>query len=62
MTIVQQSCNSCVIFALAEELEGNIVDHKRSLELLELQEMLSWPPVTALDPDAYIPEVHTNST
>lgn len=39
-----------------KELEGNIADHKRSLELLELQEMLSWPSVTALDPDAYIPE------
>lgn len=41
----------------AEELEGNIVEHKRSLELLELQETISWPPVAVLDTDAYIPEV-----
>ncbi len=43
-----------------EELEGNIDESKRSAELLELQETLSWPSVTLQDMDAYIPEVrHT---
>ena len=40
-----------------EELEGNILEHKRSLELLELQETVSWPSIYSLDPDAFIPEV-----
>lgn len=40
-----------------EELEGNIDENKRSAELLELQETLSWPTVSQLDTDSYIPEV-----
>ncbi|XP_064400266.1 pleckstrin homology domain-containing family G member 6-like [Halichondria panicea] len=39
-----------------KELEGNIDESKRSAELLELQETLSWPSVTLQDMDAYIPE------
>lgn len=42
-----------------EELEANIAHHKRSAELLELQETLCWPSVVSLDPDSYIPEVHS---
>ena len=41
----------------AEELQGNITAHQRSLELLELQETLSWPPLSSLCPDSFIPEV-----
>lgn len=43
---------------LVEELEANIDENKRSAELLELQETLSWPTVVQLDTDAYIPEVN----
>ena len=42
-----------------EELEANIAHHKQSAELLELQETLCWPSVVSLDPDSYIPEVHS---
>ena len=38
----------------AEELEANINEHKRSAELLELQETLYWPSVVQLDPEAYV--------
>ena len=41
----------------SEELEGHIDDHKRSAELLELQETLSWPSVLNLDTEDYKPEV-----
>ena len=41
----------------AEELQANITDNQRSVELLELQETLSWPPLSSLCPDCYIPEV-----
>ena len=37
-----------------EELEANINDHKRSAELLELQETLYWPSVSQLHPEAFI--------
>ena len=37
-----------------EELEANINEHKRSAELLELQETLYWPSVAQLHPDAYV--------
>jgi hypothetical protein len=40
----------------AEELQANITDNQRSVELLELQETLSWPPLSSLCPDCYIPE------
>lgn len=37
-----------------EELEANINEHKRSAELLELQETLYWPSVSQLNQEAYI--------
>ena len=37
-----------------EELEANINEHKRSVELLELQETLYWPSVSQLHPEAYV--------
>lgn len=40
-----------------EELQANITAHQRSVELLELQETLSWPSLASLCPDSYIPEV-----
>ena len=40
-----------------EELEANIVENKRSAEMLELQETLCWPSLSQLEPGAYIPEV-----
>jgi hypothetical protein len=39
-----------------KELQANITDNQRSVELLELQETLSWPPLSSLCPDCYIPE------
>lgn len=41
----------------AEELQANITAHQMSVELLELQETLSWPSLASLCPDSYIPEV-----
>lgn len=40
-----------------EELQANITAHQMSVELLELQETLSWPSLASLCPDSYIPEV-----
>ena len=40
-----------------EELESAIAQHKCSLELLELQEMLYWPPLQQICPESYIPPV-----
>ena len=37
-----------------EELEANINEHKRSAELLELQETLYWPSVCQLHTEAYV--------
>lgn len=37
-----------------KELEANINEHKRSAELLELQETLYWPSVMELNPEAYV--------
>jgi len=45
------------LYPYTEELEANIAEHKRSAELLELQETICWPSVVSLDPEAYIPEV-----
>jgi len=45
------------LYPYTEELEANIAEHKRSAELLELQETICWPSVISLDPEAYIPEV-----
>lgn len=45
-----------------EELEANITAQHRSEELLELQETLSWPPLSSLCPDSYIPEVRAHLT
>ena len=46
-----------ILTFLAEELESAIAQHKCSLELLELQEMLYWPPLQQICPDSYIPQV-----
>ena len=43
----------------SEELEANIDENKRSAEMLELQETLSWPTLAQLEPSTYIPEVTT---
>lgn len=53
---VLRGANDCVSIT-AEELQANITAHQRSVELLELQETLSWPPLASLCPDSYIPEV-----
>ena len=45
-------CVLCV-----EELEANIMESKRSEELLKLQETLCWPTLAQLHPGSYIPEV-----
>ena len=41
-------------YVCTEELEANINEHKRSAELLELQETLYWPSVMELNPEAYV--------
>lgn len=42
------------LYTRTEELEANINEHKRSAELLELQETLYWPSVSQLNPEAYV--------
>ena len=58
LPLIPLSLISLTLIPPTEELEANITGHKRSAELLELQETLCWPSVVSLDPDAYIPEVH----
>lgn len=48
--------------SIAEELEANIAENKRSAEMLELQETLCWPTLSQLEPLAYIPEVSQHNT
>lgn len=46
-----------LLYLTTDELQANITAHQMSVELLELQETLSWPSLASLCPDSYIPEV-----
>ena len=69
LCLIVEIVNACILTCLhhslymytTEELEGNIDENKRSAELLELQETLSWPSVSQLDTDSYIPEVRAHT-
>ena len=54
-------CVCVCVCVSAEELQANITAQQRSVELLELQETLSWPPLASLCPDSYIPQVSHQS-
>lgn len=54
MSHIKLNVISLLFLLTTEELEANINEHKRSAELLELQETLHWPSVSQLNQEAYV--------